>query len=878
VDESIRTMATPFSHQPLGFKRWITGLACALGCICGSGFTRGAPVITEVSPISGAPGTSVSLKGSGLTQILEVQFGMAPALFTTVSANQIFATVPLEAMTGPIAVIAAGGVSVTKNEFLVPPRITALTPDNGPVGATIVIEGANFQNASAVLFNGTNAASFGVSSPTQIHATVQTGASSGPVTVVTPAGVATSSEPFGVTTQAPFVNAFNPTHGRANDVITLTGVNFAAPLNVLFNGKPASRVTVTSSSQAQATVPNGASTGPLTVTNRFGSSTSEAVFLVSSAPLFDELLPFDPMGGAPGTPVTLYGANFTGATAVSFAGKASSKISVVADSQLHTEVPSGATNGPITVVTPGGTGSTPRNFLATMGPIITEVHPRIGQPNTYVNLYGINLSTTTSVKINGVNAPFGVPGVNQIMATIPPNATSGPLVVTTQYGSVVALDPFLVQTGKPIITSFRPEGGAAQATVIIEGLDLARPTAVKFNGTAAPFTGTADTQITATVPEGATTGPISVSTSAGTTVSSNSFFVAPRLTSFSPAAGVAGDTVRIKGANLTPLLAARFREAAAAVQSASTNEIVATVPDEATTGSINVITPAGIVAMTNSFTVAPTIRQFRPANGSAGTAVTIYGTGLSDVTAVAFAGKKAPAFAVMSSTQLVAQVPAQPASGPISVTTSWGTATSARSFIVGAAVDLQVTQTQSTNVLFDQEVLTYVVKLTNQGPSTATGVLLVDERPETVLPLSLAATQGQISTHANQVHLDVGSLASAGSVQLTLTVLTTDTGSITNAVSVTAKEPEVDPENNRVVVWATVLDNPAVLQVERVVGQTLTLSWPIAATNFVLQFTDKPASPSPWQAVGATPSVSGTQKVVTLPIQGGKRFFRLFRP
>ncbi len=854
------------------------GLACALGCICSGGFTRGAPVITEVSPTLGAPGTSVSIKGSGLTQILEVQFGMAPALFTTVSANQIFATVPLDAMTGPVAVIAVGGVSVTKNDFLVPPRITALTPDNGPVDATIVIEGANFQNASAVRFNGTNAASFGVSSPTQIHATVPTGASSGPVTVVTPAGVATSSEPFGVTTKAPFINSFTPTNAPAGASITVDGVNFTAPLNVLFNGKPASRVTVTSTSQLQATVPNGASTGPLTVTNSFGSSTSEAIFLVSSAPIFHELLPFEPIGGAPGTPVTLHGANFTGATTVSFAGKASPKISVVADSQLHTEVPSGATNGPITVITPGGSGSTPRDFLATRGPIITEVNPLIGKPNTYVNIYGINLSPTTSVKINGVNAPFAVPGVNQVTATIPPNATSGPLIVTTPYGSAVAVDPFLVQTGKPIITNVSPEAGAAQATVIIEGLDLTRPTAVKFNGTAAQFTGTADTQITATVPEGATTGPISVSTAAGTTVSSNSFFVAPRLTSFSPAAGVSGDTVRIRGVNLTPLLAARFREAVAVVQSASTNEIVATVPDEATTGSINVITPAGIVAMTSSFVVAPTIRQFSPFNGSAGTSVSIYGTGFSDVAAVEFAGKKAPAFTVMSSTQLVAQVPAQPASGPITVTTSWGTATSVRSFIIGTAIDLQVTQTQSTNLLFDQQVLTYIVKLTNQGPSIATGVLLVDELPETVLPLSLVATQGQISTHANQVRLDVGTLAGAGSVQLTLTVLTTEAGSITNSVSVTAKEPEVDPENNRAVVWATVLDNPAFLKVEGVVGQTLTLSWPVMATNFVLQFSDKLASPSPWQAVGMVPSVSGTQKVVTLPIQGGKRFFRLFRP
>jgi len=138
---------------------------------------------------------------------------------------------------------------------------------------------------------------------------------------------------------------------------------------------------------------------------------------------------------------------------------------------------------------------------------------------------------------------------------------------------------------------------------------------VTFNGTPASFTATANTQISTLVPNGATTGPIGITTPAGTVVSSNSFIVAPQLVTFSPAAGVAGTTVTIQGANLTPLLAVRFRDAVAAFQKSSTNQIVATVPDDATTGSINVITPAGIVATTNFFIVPPTIRQFTPPNG-----------------------------------------------------------------------------------------------------------------------------------------------------------------------------------------------------------------------------------------------------------------------
>ena len=55
---------------------------------------------------------------------------------------------------------------------------------------------------------------------------------------------------------------------------------------------------------------------------------------------------------------------------------------------------------------------------------------------------------------------------------------------------------------------------------------------VVFNGVAAKFTVDSDTKITATVPSGATTGPIAVSTLDGTATSATSFtvMVTPKLT------------------------------------------------------------------------------------------------------------------------------------------------------------------------------------------------------------------------------------------------------------------------------------------------------------------------------------------------------------
>src|SRR5204863_3987077 len=79
----------------------------------------------------------------------------------------------------------------------------------------------------------------------------------------------------------------------------------------------------------------------------------------------------------------------------------------------------------------------------------------------------------------------------------------------------------------PTISSFSPSSGGVGASVTITGTAFTGATAVKFNGTTATFTVNSDTQITATVPTGASTGAITVSNPAGTATSASSFTVIP---------------------------------------------------------------------------------------------------------------------------------------------------------------------------------------------------------------------------------------------------------------------------------------------------------------------------------------------------------------
>jgi uncharacterized repeat protein (TIGR02543 family) len=77
----------------------------------------------------------------------------------------------------------------------------------------------------------------------------------------------------------------------------------------------------------------------------------------------------------------------------------------------------------------------------------------------------------------------------------------------------------------PTIASFAPASGPASTAVAISGNNFNGVTHVAFNGTTASFVVNSNTQITATVPAGATTGKISLTKSGNTVFSADNFNV-----------------------------------------------------------------------------------------------------------------------------------------------------------------------------------------------------------------------------------------------------------------------------------------------------------------------------------------------------------------
>jgi uncharacterized repeat protein (TIGR03803 family) len=153
--------------------------------------------------------------------------------------------------------------------------------------------------------------------------------------------------------------------------------------------------------------------------------------------------------------------------------------------------------------------------------------------------------------------------------------------------------------------SLLPNFGKVGATVEILGQGfVAGTTTVSFNGKSATPTVVSGTYLTAKVPSGATSGPVTVTTSGVKLTSNKVFLVTPKITSFTPASGPVATTVTITGVSLTQTKSVTFGGVAATSFTVdSDTQVTATVPVGAKTGHITIRTVGGVAVSTGTFTV-----------------------------------------------------------------------------------------------------------------------------------------------------------------------------------------------------------------------------------------------------------------------------------
>jgi hypothetical protein len=166
------------------------------------------------------------------------------------------------------------------------------------------------------------------------------------------------------------VSSFTPNSGLPNKAgacpggtIMITGTGFAydgGTVTVTFNGTPTQPggLQIGSDTTLYAVVPDGASSGPITVTTGKGSATTTTSFYVNPCPQIPlsaagpgyaygstpTVYGIKPGAGKVGTKVQIIGFNMFAVTKLAF-GSATAKFTYVSPTEIDAVVPKGATSG-----------------------------------------------------------------------------------------------------------------------------------------------------------------------------------------------------------------------------------------------------------------------------------------------------------------------------------------------------------------------------------------------------------------------------------------------------------------------------------------------------------------------------------------------------
>ncbi|MFY8033482.1 MAG: IPT/TIG domain-containing protein, partial [Flexibacteraceae bacterium] len=453
------------------------------------------------------------------------------------------------------------------------PSITSFTPAGGRVGDVITVNGSNLTGAT-FRFNGTVAVT-NSNTGTQAQIVVPTGAATGRISVTTPGGTTVSNFDFTVFGALDFVMSATPlttcegiyyspnspgnypnntnitqviSPETAGNQVRLDFTRFALsafggpnPDRLqIFNGPTAASPALHSGngfvgSLSPFSVQASNPTGQLTLVFITDNNNNAAGFqadLSCVAVTGPGISGFSPASGAVGSTVTITGFNFNVSPGlqVRFNGTLAT-VTANTDNSITVTVPTGATTGPITVTNGAGTATSNAGFIVPgAAPTITSFTPTSGAIGSTVTITGTNLLPLTNARFT---AAFG-PGANAtvvsnngitLVVTVPNNAATGPITVQTAAGTVTSTASFTVN-GTPTITTFTASG-AVGSPITIQGANFApggvEPT-IQINGvdvTTVVNFGANFAQVI--VPTGATTGPITITTTVGSFTTTTNF-------------------------------------------------------------------------------------------------------------------------------------------------------------------------------------------------------------------------------------------------------------------------------------------------------------------------------------------------------------------
>lgn len=338
---------------------------------------------------------------------------------------------------------------------------------------------------------------------------------------------------------------------------------------------------------------------------------------------------------------------------------------------IQVKIPAEARTGVITLTDTikDGTSLETKEELTINTPEATPIKDRNIKAGEILSIKGTSLDQIVSVKFEGATvnaADFKSQSVAEITVAVPAKATDGTFYVVTKSGIEVPVGNIITVVPTQLVATPNPVKNGAELTITGKDMDLI--TGIAFpNAAASQLNKVETTKVTATVPEDAQEGDITLSLANGKTVTVAYTLVKPTVASCTPAAITAGDKTIIKGTNLDLVASITFpgdvEQTVEKFAAQNANAIAVTVPAAcAGTGfklnlkngtTIEVKDALSIKAATD-----PAIASITPGEATAGSTITITGKNFQNIQNLYIGSYKVNRYTSRTNTEIVCQVPA----------------------------------------------------------------------------------------------------------------------------------------------------------------------------------------------------------------------------
>ena len=338
---------------------------------------------------------------------------------------------------------------------------------------------------------------------------------------------------------------------------------------------------------------------------------------------------------------------------------------------IQVKIPAEARTGVITLTdaTKDGTSLETKEELTINTPEATPIKDRNIKAGEILSIKGSSFDQIVSVKFEGATvnaADFKSQSVAEITVAVPAKATDGTFYVVTKSGIEVPVGNIITVVPTQLVATPNPVKNGAELTITGKDMDLI--TGIAFpNAAASQLNKVETTKVTATVPEDAQEGDITLSLANGKTVTVAYTLVKPTVASCTPAAITAGEKTIIKGTDLDLVKSITFpgdvEQTVDKFAAQNANAIAVTVPAAcAGTGfKLNLKNGATIEvkdALSIKAATDPAIASITPGEATAGSTITITGKNFQNIQNLYIGSYKVNRYTSRTNTEIVCQVPA----------------------------------------------------------------------------------------------------------------------------------------------------------------------------------------------------------------------------